>query len=166
MSVVIPEPTAGSVANSYELCVDINTGPVGTPVWDNIPDITGVNPTPAARMVDVATYAHHGKSAQSKVGEDFTMDFSVMAIRDETGEFQPYLVALLAICSPENVGSAAVGHFRYYDEKGATYAYEFTGTVNDTRANTGNADPNMFSFNITSMGDRKSIANPNKVVTP
>lgn len=157
----IPAPTAGSVANSYELVVDIDTGTTGTPTWTNIPDVTGVNPQPAPRMVDVATYAHHGKSAQSKVGEDFTMDFQVMAIRDETGAFQSYLNALLALSAPENVGAAAVGRFRYYDELGADYAYEFSGTVADTRTNTGNADPNLFTFQITSMGDRKSITNPN-----
>lgn len=165
MSATIPEPTPGSVANSYELCVDINTGSAETPTWENIPDITGVNPQPAAKMVERTTYAHHGKTAQTKVGEDFTMDFQVMAIRDETGAFQGYLNALLALCAPENVGDAAVGHFRYYDELGAAYAYEFTGTVQDTRSNTGNADPSMYSFNITSNGDRKSITNPNPLAT-
>ncbi|PRA13358.1 hypothetical protein CQ010_01545 [Arthrobacter sp. MYb211] len=161
MADTIPTPTPGSNANSYELCVDINTGTDELPVWENIPDVTGINPQPSARMVDVATYAHHGKSAQSKVGEDFTMDFSVAAIRDETGAFQSYLNALIALCAPENVGSASIGKFRYYDELGAAYAYEFSGTVNDSRTNTGNADPSFFTFTITSMGDRKSITNPN-----
>lgn len=158
----IPTPTAGSVANSYELCWDINTGTKDAPVWTNIPDITGINPQPSPKMTDVTTYANHGSDNQTKTGESFTAAFDVQAIRDATGEFQPELLALLALSAPETRGDAAVGHFRYYDELGASYAFEFTGTVQDTRKNTGNSDPSVFSFSITSKGDRKSIANPNK----
>lgn len=161
MAVTVPVPTEGSVANSYELCLDINTGTVAAPVWANIPDVTGIAPQGTPRMADAGTYAHHGQNAQSKIGEDFTFDFQVSAIRDETGEFQSYLVALLAAAAPETRGQDAVKAFRYYDELGASYAFEFSGTVQESRTNTGNADPGFFSFTVTSKGDRKSIANPN-----
>jgi hypothetical protein len=166
MTVTIPEPTAGSVANSYELVWDINTGTPEAPVWTNIPDITGIAPVGSPKMTDTATYAHHGNDATSKTGETFTASFDVQAIRVTNGEYQAPLLALLALAAPETRGAAAVGHFRYYDELGASYAFEFTGTVAETRKNTGNADPSFYSFTITSRGDRKSIANPNKVVTP
>lgn len=162
MSVTIPEPTQGSIANSYELCLDINTGTAELPVWENIPDVTGIAPQGTPRMADAGTYAHHGQNAQSKIGEDFTIDFQVSAIRDDVGEFQSYLVALLATAAPETRGDAAVSPFRYYDEKGASYAFEFSGTVQESRTNTGNADPSFFSFTVTSKGDRKTIVNPNK----
>jgi hypothetical protein len=158
----IPTPTAGSVANSYELVWDINTGTDIAPVWLNIPDITGIAPNGAPKMTDTATYANHGSQSESKTGETFTATFDVLAVRSETGEFQPELLALLALSAPETRGAGAVGIFRYYDEKGASYAYQFSGTVSDGRKNTGNADPGMFQFTITSKGDRKTIVNPNK----
>lgn len=162
MPITTPKPTAGSIANSYELCWDIDTGTTGTPTWLNIPDITGINPQPSPKMTDVTTYANHGSDNQTKTGEAFTASFDVLAVRGLKGEFQPELLALLALAAPETRGAAAVGHFRYYDEMGASYAFEFTGTVQETRKNTGNSDPGVFSFTITSKGDRKSIANPNK----
>lgn len=162
MVATIPVPTEGSVANSYELVWDINTGTPQAPVWTNIPDITGIAPNGTPKMTDTATYAHHGSDAQSKTGETFTAGFDVQAIRDDTGEYQAPLLALLALAAPETRGAAAVGHFRYYDELGASYAFEFTGTVAETRKNTGNADPGFYSFTITSRGDRKTIVNPNK----
>lgn len=161
----IPAPTEGTPANSYELVWDINTGTTEAPTWLNIPDITGINPQGAPKLQDTATYAHHGNDAQSKIGETFTASFDVQAIRDETGEYQAELLALLALAAPETRGAAAVGRFRYYDELGATYAFSFSGTVQETRKNTGNADPAFYSFTLTSMGDRKSITNPN-IVTP
>lgn len=162
MVATIPAPTPGTPANSYELVWDINTGTSTTPVWKNIPDITGVNPQASPKLQDRATYANHGNDAQSKVGESFTASFDVLAVRDEAGEFQVELLALLALSAPETRGDAAVGHFRYYDELGATYAYEFHGSVQDTRKNTGNGDTGFYSFTITGNGDRKSIVNPNK----
>lgn len=164
MTATIPEPTAGSIANSYELVLDIDLGTPEAPQWTNIPDITAFNPTPAIKTIDRSTYAHKGNDAASKVGETFNSSFNVMGIRDDKGEFQPELVALLALAAPETRGSEAEGRFRYYDELGASYAYEFTATVQDGRANTGNADPGMFTFTLTSTGSRTSIANPNAPV--
>lgn len=163
MTVTIPEPTDGSVANSYELVLDINLGDAELPAWTNIPDITAFNPTPALKTIDRTTYAHKGSDATSKVGETFTATFNVMGIRDDNGEFQPELVALLALAAPETRGSDAEGHFRYYDELGASYAYEFNATVSEGRANTGNSDAGMFTITLTSRGDRISITNPNYV---
>lgn len=163
MPVTIPAPTEGTPANSYELVWDINTGTSVAPVWLNIPDITGINPQAAPKLQDTATYANHGNDAQSKTGETFTASFDVLVVRGIDGEFQPELLALLALSAPETRGAAAVGHFRYYDELGASYAFEFSGSVQDTRKNTGNADPAFFSFTITGKGDRKSIVNPNIV---
>ncbi len=157
-------PSVGTTSNSYEVIVDINTGTEETPTWTNIPDITAFAPTPANKMIDTTTYAHKGNTAQSKVGEDFTATFNALGIRGADGEFQEYILALLALSAPETRGADAVGHFRYYDSEGASYAYEFTATVQDGRANTGNADPNFFTFTLTSQGDRKSIPNP--VATP
>lgn len=165
MVVTIPKPTPGSVANSYELVLDIDLGTTpGTPTWKNIPDITAFNPTPALKTIDRTTYAHHGNDATSKVGETFTATFNIQGIRDAKGEFQPELVALLALAAPETRGASSEGHFRYYDELGASYAYEFNATVSETRANTGNADAGVFTITLTSKGDRKTIVNPNKAV--
>lgn len=161
MPVTTPAPTVGSPANSYELVWDIDTGTAETPTWVNIPDITGVNPSATPKLQDTATYANHGNEAMSKTGETFTASFDVLAVRDSAGEFQAELLALLALSAPETRGQAAVGHFRYYDEMGASYAFEFSGTVQDTRKNTGNADPAFFSFTITGKGERKTIVNPN-----
>jgi len=152
------EPTPGDNGNTFEWLLDINTGTRETPVWTNLPDITGVNPTGAPKLKDVTTYANKGNTAQRKVGEDFTFAFAVLGIRDDTGEFQAADIALIE--AADAIGEDNVVGYRYYHATSPSLAYEGTAAVQWNRQNTGNDDPEFFAFTLTGQGDRARITNP------
>lgn len=155
------KPTEGTVANSYELMFDINTGTEAEPVWTNIPDITALNPQFSAKLKDITTYAHKGSTAQEKTGDDFSLDFNILKIRDAQGEFQPEWLALKAAADAK--GAANRLGFRYYDALGASDAYQGKAAVSrGNRPNTGNDDPGFDSFSFTGVGQVRPIANPLK----
>lgn len=155
------KPTPGDIANSYELIFDIAIIPVGatTPVWLNVPDITALNPQFAAKLKDITTYAHKGSTAQAKIGDDFTLDFNILKIRDNTGEFQPEWLVLKT--ASDSKGAANNLLFRYYDALGASDAYQGTAAIaRGNRVNTGNDDPGFDSFAFTGVGQVLPIVNP------
>lgn len=155
------KPTAGDVANSYEFIFDIGTGTGADIAWLNVPDITALNPQFAAKLKDIATYAHKGSSAQKKVGADFTLDFNILKVRDSTGEFQPEWLVLKNASDAEGDGNNL--RFRYYDALGASDAYQGIAAVSrGNRPNTGNDDPGFDSFVLTGVGQVKPIENPVK----
>lgn len=151
-------PTQGDQGNSFEWLWDINTGTVETPVWSNVPDITGLTPNATPKLKDGTTYANKGSTSQSKTGEDFTLAIQVKGVKDETGEFQAELIALIE--AADAVGGDNVLGYRYYHATSPSLAYEGTASVNWSRANTGNDDLEFFSFDLAGQGDRKKITNP------
>lgn len=156
------KPTEGDVANSFEYIFDINTGTTAAPVWLNVPDITALNPQFADKLKDIATYAHKGNSAQKKTGRDFTLDFNLLKVRDNTGEFQPEWLALKTACDALGDGNN-IG-FRYYDALGASDAYQGIAAVSrGNRPSTGNDDPGFDNFVLTGVGGVVPIVNPVKV---
>jgi hypothetical protein len=152
-------PTQGSAASSFEwiwdICADITADPK---VYLNVPDITGLTPTPAPKLKDGSTYANKGQTSQSKTGEDFTMQVQVKGVKDAQGEFQPELIALIE--AADAIGGENVIGYRYYHATSAALAYEGTAAVNWSRVNTGNDDLEWFQFEFTGQGDRKKITNP------
>lgn len=156
-------PTAGELANSYEWIWDINTGTTATPVWTNVPDMTGFNPTASPKLKDDTTYANKGATSQKKVGEDFSIAVNVKGVKDLTGEFQAELLALIE--AADSTGEANIIGYRYYHATSPSLAYEGTAAVAWSRQNTANDDPEFFSFTLTGQGDRAKITNPG-VTTP
>jgi hypothetical protein len=155
-------PTAGDQGNSFEWMWDINTGTDETPTWLNVPDITGLTPTPTPTMVPSTTYANKGNTSQTKVGESFTLAVQIKGVKDSTGEFQPELIALIEHADAK--GDANTVGYRYYHATSAVLAYQGTAAVDWTRTNTDNASIEMFSFVLTGQGSREKIANPALVV--
>lgn len=151
------EPTQGDVGNSFEWIWDVATS-LTTPSWLNVPDITGLQPQPSPKFKDGTTYANKGQTSQSKTGDDFTIQVQVKGVRDNTGEFQPELVAL--INAADSTGADNLIAYRYYHATSPTLAYQGTAAVQWTRANTGNDDLEFFSFTLTGQGDRVKITNP------
>lgn len=154
-------PTQGDNGNSFEWIWDIAASPA-TPVWLNVPDITGLNPSAPPKQKDDTTYANKGQSSQAKTGEDWTMQVQVKGVKDETGEFQPELLVL--INAADSNGADNVIGYRYYHATSAVLAYQGTAGVEWTRANTDNDSIEFFSFTLTGKGDRTKITNP--AVTP
>jgi hypothetical protein len=158
-------PTAGDVGNTFEWIFDITADPtLPTPTWLNVPDMTGFTPNATPKLKDVTTYANKGQTAQRKTGEDFALSVQVKGVRDETGEFQPELLAL--INAADSDGDENIIGYRYYHATSAALAYQGTAAVSWSRVNTGNDDPEFFQFELTGQGDRKKITNPAKAVTP
>lgn len=155
------KPTTGDVANSYEYIFDLAARPTGSaePNWVNVPDITALNPAFAAKLKDITTYAHKGSTAQAKVGDDFTLDFNILKIRDNTGEFQAEWLMLKN--AADSKGEANRLLFRYYDALGASDAYQGVAAVSrGNRPSTGNDDPGFDNFALTGVGQVLPIPNP------
>ena len=157
------KPTEGDVANTFEYMFDIAPLPEGglaaVQDWTNVPDITGLNPQFAPKMKDITTYADKGSTSQKKVGNDFTLDFQILKVRDQTGKFQPEWKILKD--ASDASGSANNIAFRYYDALGAEDAYMGVAAV--TRANrpsTANDDPGFDAFTLTGRGEVAPISNP------
>lgn len=150
-------PTQGDNGNSFEWIWDIATDKV-TPAFLNVPDMTGLNPSAPPKQKDDTTYANKGQTSQSKTGEDWTMQVQVKGVKDETGEFQPELVALIEAADAS--GDDNVLAYRYYHATSRVLAYQGTAGVEWTRANTDNDSIEFFSFTLTGKGDRRKIANP------
>ena len=156
------KPTQGDVANSYEYIFDIALNSAEEPTaWLNVPDITALNPQFAAKLKDIATYAHKGASAQKKTGADFTLDFNILKVRDQTGEFQAEWLMLKQAADAKGDGNNL--RFRYYDALGASDAYEGIAAVSrGNRPSTGNDDPGFDNFTLTGVGEVVPIENPTK----
>lgn len=155
------QPTEGDVANSYEYIFDVAVLPTGSgePVWLNIPDITGLDPQFADKLKDITTYANKGSTSQKKVGRDFTLNFQILKVRDETGEFQAEWLLLKAAADAD--GKANNIAFRYYDALGASEAYQGTAAVSrGNRPSTANDDPGFDAFTLTGRGRVNPITNP------
>lgn len=153
-------PTQGNAGNSFEWIWDIASDPK-TPVWLNVPDITGLNPNPNPKFKDGTTYANKGQTSQTKTGEDFSLQVQVKGVRDANGEFQPELLALIA--AADSYGKSNIIAYRYYHATSAALSYQGTAAVNWSRANTGNDDVEFFQFELTGQGDRAKVANPGLV---
>lgn len=158
------QPTVGDVANSYELILDINTGTEETPEWANIPDITAFNPQPSPKQKDITTYAHKGTTSQQKSGEDFSVSFNLLKVRDEQGEFQPEWITLKEAADAD--GEANNVLIRYYDALGASDAYQVKCGVARALTNNGNDDPGFDTFTLTGVTRRVPIVNPVTETTP
>jgi hypothetical protein len=92
------------------------------------------------------------------------MSVQVKGVKDEAGEFQPELVALIE--AADGIGRDNIIGYRYYHATSAVLAYEGTASVTWSRVNTGNDDLELFQFELTGQGDRKKIANPALAETP
>lgn len=155
-------PTQGDNGNSFEWLWDICADPQN-PVFINVPDITGLNPSAPPKQKDDTTYANKGQTSQSKTGEDWTMQVQVKGVKDNSGEFQPELLILIE--AADSKGADNVIGYRYYHATSPSLAYQGTAGVEWTRANTDNDSIEFFSFTLTGKGDRSKIVNP-AVTTP
>lgn len=150
-------PTQGDNGNSFEWLWDICADPAN-PVWINVPDITGLNPSAPPKQKDDTTYANKGQTSQAKTGEDWTMQVQVKGVKDLAGEFQDEL--LILINAADAIGQSNVIGYRYYHATSPSLAYQGTAGVEWTRANTDNDSIEFFSFTLTGKGDRAKITNP------
>ncbi|MGI6878837.1 phage tail tube protein [Microbacterium sp. gxy059] len=152
-------PTQGDTGNTFEWIWDITADPfIEDPTYLNVPDITGLTPAAPPKLQDSTTYANKGQTSQSKTGEDFTMQVQVKGVKDETGEFQPELVALIE--AADGIASDNIIGYRYYHATSKALAYAGTAAVNWSRVNTGNDGIEFFQFDLTGQGDRRKIPNP------
>lgn len=146
---------------SYEYGVDIEIAGA----WQAIRRITGVDPQVTPVTVEAATYDDLGSPNSPKIGENWTLGFQVQQQRLASGSFTEEVEALLALAEPDAVGELAFGRFRWYDKPAdgtpnPDHAFEGEGTVQITRAQTGNAEIGSWTVSITGRGRRKKIANP------
>ncbi|MFA5608312.1 MAG: IPT/TIG domain-containing protein [Leucobacter sp.] len=158
-------PTQGTNASSYEWILDVAAVPVGAadPDWITFPDITALQPNQSDRTSDGSTYANKGQEDTAVIGETFNLALNAKPVKNALGEIHPALALLLAAANAKIPGGDASKRTilaRYYHYDIPDLAYEYTCEVSWTRANTGNADVEFFSFTLTSKGDRKVITNP------
>lgn len=155
----------GEFGFSYEYSVDVNTGTIDTPTWQNIRFISAVDPQVSPVTQDAATYDDDGAPNQVKTSESWTLSFTVQQHRLADGSYLPEVEALLAATLPTATGEAAVVHVRWYDDPvtgtpNPDDAFEGVGTVQMTRQQTGNDQIGGWSVTITGQGRRTKIANP------
>ena len=152
-------------AFSYEYGVDVNTGTAELPVWTPFKAPTGIDPQVTPVTTDRSSYDDLGSPNESKISESWTLGFSALAFRDETGAYQPEIEKLMTLTGPDVKGSAAVGHFRWYDKPSEGIpnendAFEGFATVTLNRGSTDNASGGSWAITLAGKGRRKQIVNP------
>ncbi|WP_449281254.1 phage tail tube protein [Leucobacter sp.] len=165
MSFTPPAPTQGLNGQSYEYHCDVAAMPIAPaePTWLTAPDITGLQPNPSPKTADGTTYANRGQDDVSTIGETFTVVFDAKAVKNSSGEVQPFISLLLAAAQSHLKGgdpTKKVVKVRVYHEWIEELSWEFTAEVSFQRKNTGNADIEFFTFTLTSKGDREVVPNP------
>lgn len=161
-------PANTTLGKSFEMGVDIDTAYPATPaVWQPVRRISDVQPTPTPKTQDAQTYDDFGASNADKVGEDWTLGFTVLGNRSATtGKFLPEVEALMKTTRPSAKGEDAVAHVRYYHkpESGTPDpddAYEGFATVAVSRANAGaDGAVERKQVTLTGKGPRREITNP------
>jgi len=156
---------------SYEYGVDINLGTAETPNWQPIRFPSAIDPQVTAVSQDGATYDDRGAPNQVKLSESWTLGFTVQAHRLSDGSYLPEVEKLRELAGPDAVGSAATGHFRWYDkpaegDANPDDAFEGRATVQMNRQNTGNDQIAGWSVTLTGQGRRAQIPNPISSAAP
>lgn len=147
---------------SYELDADINLGgPKTLPAnWQQIRFTSAIAPSHTATLQDIATYDDEGATNQAKIGEAASLAFTVQARRNPDGTFLPEVQALIDAAKPGTRGNQASVEVRYYDSKGADYAFQGVFAVQIDRGATGNAEVGSWAITLTGQGPVKVIPNP------
>lgn len=159
-------PTRGTNASSFEWILDVGVLPInpGDPVdWQNVPDITALNPNSTPTTAEAGTYANKGQQDQATIGEAFNLAVNAKVVYDDTGDVIPGLALMIEAANAlldQALAADRVLAIRYYHWKLPQFAWEYTAEIGWTRANTGNTDVEFLSFTINSKGDRKVIPNP------
>ncbi len=147
---------------SYELDLDINlAGPGARPEnWQQVRFTSAIAPAHAAVMADASTYDDEGAQNQAKIGETGSAPFTIQAHRNPDGSFLPEAQAFINAAKPGTRGSQALVEVRYYDSKGADYAFQGLFSVDLARQTTGNQEIAGWSVTLTSKGPIQVIENP------
>lgn len=161
-------PAGTTLAKSYEMGLDIDTAYPGlVPAWQTMRRISDLQPSPTPKTQDAQTYDDFGADNADKVGESWSLSFTVLGNRSSTtGKLLPEVEALFNTTRPSAKGQDGDVHIRYYHkpESGTPDpddAYEGWATVAITRANAGaDGAVERYSVTLTGKGPRREIVNP------
>jgi len=146
--------TDGTPANSFEWLLKIfhTDGPTVTA------DITDLNPAFTNKTRNRETYAAKGVDAAIKYGSNLTITWNHEIVRDENGQYQDELQALID-ASKAN-GQDNLIRLQVYDALGADYAFDGWFSIQVTRTSTGWDDKGWFQITATQNRFLGWIANP------
>lgn len=146
--------TDGTPANSFEWLLKVfhDGGPTVTA------DITDLNPAFTNKTRNRETYAAKGVDAAIKYGSNLQITWNHEIVRDENGQYQPELQALID-ASKEN-GQDNLVRLQVYDALGADYAFDGWFSIQVTRTSTGWDDKGWFQITATQNRFLGWITNP------
>lgn len=164
--------TATDYTFSYEYGIDVNTGTKETPVWTTCKMVNDLTPAITPKSIDVPTYDDQGADHPLVIGKSWSVSFSLLKMQGKTdGLYQPefkYLYDLATL--KEKIGTAGQAEIRWYNKPSSgkpnpTDAFQGTGTVSVSRANTSESGSDKYTFTITGQGAAEQVDNP-LTVTP
>lgn len=148
--------TDGTPGNSFEWLVAVK--PAGGSNHVQSADISGVAPAFTAKNRNRETNAAKGVDSNNKYGETLVTTFNVEVIRDENGQYQPFLQDLVDASKGFNADNRR--SLRVYDALGADYAFESLFGIQIAPTNTGWDDAGFFTVTATQYGKTTWIDNP------
>ena len=160
----VPLPAQTTLGKSFEYGLDVNLGSYAVPSWQPIRRISGWAPTYPSVTADISSYDDRGAPSNEVTARGFATTFTVQGNRSLiSGLYLPELEALFA--AAKGIGNAAVLDIRWYHKPdegtpNPTDAGRALVTVEATRANTGNAEVEVWSVTLTGRGRYQPIANP------
>lgn len=137
--------TDGTQAQSFEfLLAFFLPAPLGRVVTA---DIVDVNPAFTAKNRARNTYGAKGQDRSTKYADNLVLTWSHEIVRDQNGQFQPELKALLKIARA--LGADNRCRIQSFDALGGDDAYDATYALAQTRNGTGWDDATWIAFTAT-----------------
>ena len=159
MTAPAPAPAAAH-ALAHELILEVDTSATATPAWTKVRFTSAINPSVTPTNNDATTYDDEGTDHPERVGETWTLGFTVNRYRTADGAFLPEHEVLRKAADPGVRGDEAKVRVRWYDKRGADEAYEGEATVAWARGNTGAKDLATANVTLTGVGVLEPIENP------
>ncbi|WP_433426351.1 phage tail tube protein (plasmid) [Microtetraspora malaysiensis] len=141
--------------------LDVNTGPVETPVWTPVKGLTSFKETTDDSTEDDGDFDdEEGWGSEVVTERKWKIEAEGRRKRTDAATFTPDLGQEAIRKAARKVGFGANILVRWYRRDGAPDAYEGTCTVSDFAKGGSTTDLEPFSFSLNGQGAPKEITNP------
>lgn len=149
------QPVETKLARRYRW--QVNIGTTAVPVWATVFGITDFKPTLSPGMQDDSDYETDGWDSSTKTSQGWMIEATIL-LKGDDSDLTPALIKLRD--TAELFGTSGIVEVRWMDKNGLPEAYQGSGFVEYSRANSGNKDLDAATVKITGRGARTKITNP------
>lgn len=152
-----PTPLVSTLARKYRL--DVDTGAVGTPAWEQVRGMSEFTPSIDTNLERDSDFDSDGWASQTKTQLAWMLEATLMRkVALAGGAYDPGQEALRL--AAESFGADGVVSVRWYDRDGGLEAYEGKAEVSWTPDGGSTTALSSVKVKLTGKGARLTIPNP------